>query len=90
VVASGSILVIYMGVSLAVMRLRYRDGQPGAEEFCIPGGITVPVLSCLVIGGFLLQMTPQEALGLVSLAATAVAIYAIRMLVRRAGRKPVL
>jgi len=86
VVASGSILVIYLGVSLAVIRLRYRDGQPGAEEFRIPGGVTVPVLSCLVIGWFLLQMTRQEALGVAVLAGSAIAIFGIRRAIRRRGR----
>ncbi len=53
VLASGSILVIYGGVSLAVLRLRHRDGEPSAGQFKLPFGAAVPVLSCLVVGWLL-------------------------------------
>jgi len=75
VVASGSILIIYLGVSLAVIRLRLRDGRPTAEGFSIPGGPVVPVLSCLVIGWLLLQLTTEEAIGLAVLIGVSVVLY---------------
>ncbi len=84
VVASGSILIIYLGVSLAVIRLRLRDGRPSAEGFSIPGGPVVPILSCLVIGWLLLQLTTDEAIGLAVLIGVSVVIYAIRTVVSRA------
>jgi amino acid transporter len=67
VVASGSILTVYAGVSLAVLRLRQRDGSGPAGAFRIPGGPLVPVLSCLVAVWLLVQMTRAEAAGLVAL-----------------------
>ena len=42
VVASGSILLVYLGVSLAVLRLRQRDGPPPGGAFTIPGGPPFP------------------------------------------------
>ena len=78
IVASGSILIVYLGVSLATIRLRARDGRPGPAEFSIPGGYVVPVLSCLVIGWLLLHLTADEAFGLTMLCGVSVALYAAR------------
>jgi amino acid transporter len=78
VVASGSILLVYLGVSLAVMRLRRRDGPPPPGMFRLPGGVVVPVLSCAVIAWFLWQLTADEATGLVVLLAVSIAIAAVR------------
>ena len=86
VVASGSILIIYLGVSLATLRLRYRDGAPAADEFSIPGGPVVPVLSCLIIAWLLLQLTASEAIGLGALCGVAVVLYAARSLVSKGAR----
>ncbi len=82
VVASGSILIIYLGVSLAVLRLRFRDGQPSNDQFTIPGGALVPVLSCLFIGWLLFQLKWEEAVGLVALIGVAVILYLIQWVVR--------
>ena len=83
VVASGSILIIYLGVSLATIRLRLRDGTPSPDEFSIPGGSVVPVLSCLIIGWLLLQLTLEEAVGLGLLCGASVGIYAVRSVISR-------
>jgi amino acid transporter len=74
VVASGSILTVYAGVSLAVLRLRRRDGLPPPGAFRIPGGPIVPVLGCLVALWLLAQMTRAEAAGLAGLIVAALAI----------------
>jgi len=78
VVASGSILLIYAGVSLAVIRLRYRDGKPAGGNFRLPWGPVIPILSCLVIAWLLLQLTTEEAIGLASLISVSVVFYVIR------------
>jgi amino acid transporter len=88
VVASGSILVIYLGVSLATIRMRSRDGVPRPGEFSIPGGPFVPVLSCLVIVWVLLQLTLEEAVGLAALIGASVLIYAARAIVGRRFSRP--
>ena len=84
VVASGSILIIYLGVSLAVIRVRLRDGRHSVAGFRIPGGPVVPILSCLVIGWLLLQLTREEVIGIAVLIGVSVVIYAIRTLVSKA------
>jgi amino acid transporter len=83
VVASGSILTVYAGVSLAVLRLRRRDGPGPSGAFRIPGGPVVPVLSCVVALWLLAQMTRAEA---ASLAALVVAALATAWLTRVSTR----
>jgi L-asparagine transporter-like permease len=79
VVASGSILVIYAGVSLAVIRLRYRDGEPSMGRFKLAGGPVIPILSCLVIVWLLWQLTAEEAIGLGALVGVSVVFYVTRV-----------
>jgi amino acid transporter len=79
VLASGSILVIDGGVSLAVLRLRHRDGEPSAGQFKLPFGSAVPVLSCLVVGWLLWQLTAGEAIGLAAMVGISALVYAIRI-----------
>jgi amino acid transporter len=78
VVATGAILLVYLGVALAVLKLRHRDGPPSAGQFTIPGGPVVPVLSAAVIIWLLLQMTVGEATGAGALLAVTVVIYLVR------------
>ncbi len=78
VVASGSILVVYIGVSLAVIWVSRRDGLPPAGAFRLAGGPVIPLASCGVLGWLLLQLTSAEATGLAALIATAVVLFALR------------
>lgn len=84
VLASGSILIIYGGVSLAVLRLRHRDGEPNPGQFKLPFGPVIPVLSCLVVGWLLWQLTVEEATALAALIGVSVLVYVIRIVSKRA------
>jgi len=83
VVASGSILTLYAGVCLAVLRLRQRDGLPGPGQFRLPFGPVIPVLACVVVGWLLLNLTTEEAAGLGILIGAATLFYGVRALMRR-------
>lgn len=83
VVASGSILLVYLGVSLSVIRLRRRDGPPPPGSFALPWGHLIPALSCAVVSWLLIQLTRAEAVGLATLAGVSVLLYAVRTQVRR-------
>ncbi|MFT5143780.1 MAG: APA family basic amino acid/polyamine antiporter [Rhodothermales bacterium] len=64
IVSSGSLLVLYFGCSLAVLKLRRMDKTPKPGVFVIPGGPTVPIASALVVAWLLSNMTGAEAIGL--------------------------
>jgi len=82
VVATGSLLLIDLGVSLAVLRLRQRDGLPGDGEFRLPFGPAIPILSCAIVVWLLLQVPADEAVTIAALIGTCIAIYAIRSVLR--------
>jgi APA family basic amino acid/polyamine antiporter len=88
VVASGSILMIYAGVCLSVLRLRQRDGNPKKGEFKVPGGPIIPILGFLLIMWLLLQLTLEEAIGLGALIGISIAYYAINSFLVRKQTTP--
>ncbi len=76
VIATGGILLQYLGVSLAVIKLRFtKKSKP--DEFKIPGGFTVPILSSGIIIFFLSKMTAAEAIGTLIVTALLTIVYFI-------------
>ena len=86
IVATGSLLLVDLGVILAVLRLRQRDGLPKDGEFRLPFGPVIPLLSCAIVGWLLLQVPLNEAITIVTLAGACAVIYAIRSVFRSAWK----
>jgi len=87
VVATGSLLLIDLGVSLAVLRLRQRDGLPRDGGFTLPFGPVIPFLSCAIIGWLLWQVPLDEAVTIAALVGSCAAVYVIRSVFRSRGRR---
>ena len=64
IVSSGSLLLLYLGCSLAVLKLRKLNPTPDKSAFILPFGPTIPVASSLVVLWLLSNMTGAEAIGL--------------------------
>ena len=64
VIATSSILILYFGVALSVIKLR-RIRKTEEKEFKIPGGWTVPILSMCIILYFLSNLSENEIIGTV-------------------------
>lgn len=75
VVSSGSVLLLYLGCSLAVLKLRQSNPAKGDGVFVIPGGPAVPLASSAIVIWLLTNMTAAEALGLGLLLAVSGAAY---------------
>ena len=88
VVATGSLLLVDIGVCLAVIRLRRRDGMPAADQFRLPFGPVIPLLAVAVIVWLLLQMPLEEAVSVGALVAICIVSYAIRAVIRGKGSAP--
>ena len=86
IVATGSLLLVDLGVILAVLRLRQRDGLPKDGEFRLPFGPVIPLLSCAIVGWLLLQVPLNEATTIVTLTGACAVIYAIRSVFRGAWK----
>ncbi len=64
IVSSASVLLIYLGVAVAVIKLRFTgEKHSRGDHFRIPGGIVVPVLTVLVITCFLSNLKQNEIIG---------------------------
>ena len=64
VLSSSSVLLIYLGVALAVIKLRIKQ-RPDPSSFRIPGGYTVPLLAIATILAFLYNLTQPEMVGMI-------------------------
>jgi amino acid transporter len=74
VIASASMLLVYFGVSLSVIKLR--KIKPSAPlEFKIPFGYTVPILSALIILYFLSNLSKTEIQGIFILIGVLTLVY---------------
>jgi len=78
VVSSGSVLLLYLGCSLAVLKLRKKGIQSEKKVFVVPFGPVIPLLSSGVVVWLLSNMTQQEAIGLGVLLAVASILFLIQ------------
>jgi len=85
VIATSSILLIYLGVVLSVIKLRYTQ-KSKPDEFKIPGGLTVPIISIFVIFYFLSSLTSKEMLGtIIFIGILTIIFFAIKFLKKKTG-----
>lgn len=64
ILSSSSVLLVYLGVAFAVMKLRSKTAE-ASNSFKIPGGFTIPILSILTILWLLSNLTRQEMEGII-------------------------
>lgn len=83
VLASSSILLVYLAVVLATIRLRYKEMEIDKPGFKIPGGLLVPVLALIAIGWFLLHVTKTEIIGFAIFFASLTAYFVINKQLRK-------
>ncbi len=78
VLASSSVLIIYLAVVLATIRLRYKKDIGEKGNFKIPGGLIIPGLALVTIGWFLSHITTAEIKGFAIFFAILTIIYFVR------------
>ena len=78
VLASSSILLVYLGVAAATIVLRYKKEFACAGSFTIPGGLIIPVLAMMTILVFLYFITIAEVKALAILFGVLVLFYYLR------------
>ena len=87
VLASMSLLLVYLGVCLAALRIRYtRPHVPGA--FRAPGGPTVALLASAVVIWVLAQSTRREVVAMAIFIGASLLYYLIRRRWFREARPP--
>lgn len=78
IISSASMLLVYMGVALSVIKLRRMNKTTPANSFKIPGGYLVPILSVVIIAWVLSNLTQNEFIGIGSFIAGLTVIYFIK------------
>lgn len=78
VLASSSVLIIYLAVVLATIRLRYKKDIAEKGSFKIPGGLIIPILATITIGWFLSHITKDEIKGFAVFFVLLTVIYFLR------------
>jgi L-asparagine transporter-like permease len=85
ILASAAILLVYVGVILATIKLRKMKVQ---DSFTIPGGITVPLLALVATGWFLSHLAKNEILAAMLYLIFFSVVYWISQILRKQKRKP--
>lgn len=83
IIASASILLIYLGVALATIKLRNKMPSKKGEGFRIPGGIFIPLLAAGVIIWLLTHLSKKEMLYELFFIVVFCVIYFIMKLTRK-------
>jgi amino acid transporter len=63
VISSASILLVYLGVTLSVIKLKRNEAKRTTNEFRIPGGYLIPILSLIIIVWLLSNLERKEVMG---------------------------
>lgn len=63
ILSSAATLLIYLGVVLAAIKLRFNKTGDIQKGFTIPGGITVPVIATIIMVWLLSNLSKQEIIG---------------------------
>ena len=64
ILSTSSVLLIYLGVALAVIKLRMKEKKSSHLTFRIPGGLLVPLLAIIIISWFLTNIDAKEIISL--------------------------
>jgi len=83
VVATGSLLLVDLGVIFAVLRLRQTHGMPKPGEFRLPFGYFIPILSSVFVVWLLFQMPLNEATTVGALVGACTLFYGARSIFRK-------
>ena len=86
ILASGALLLIYLGVVLALLKLRTKKEVNAEKSFKVPGGLLVPIIAITAILYVLSNLSQQE---LISIAVFILVICLIYILMKRFKPKPV-
>ncbi|MGC4036991.1 MAG: amino acid permease [Chitinophagaceae bacterium] len=76
ILSSATTLLIYLGVVLATIRMRYKQTTLGDQKtFKIPGGVIIPFLAIIIILWILSNLSRQEITGIIVFCAIVSALY---------------
>jgi APA family basic amino acid/polyamine antiporter len=75
VLASGALLIIYLGVVLAVIKFRFKKDNTAEKYFKVPGGLIIPGIAIAAIMYVLSNLSRQETVSIIIFIAVLCIIY---------------
>lgn len=87
ILSSSSVLLVYFGMILAVIRLRIKKHPRPAGSFKIPGGYLIPVLAGGVIIWFLANLSRKEMISIAIIIVALSAVYFLFIVRMRSNSK---
>lgn len=75
ILASASILIIYLAVILATIKMRSKKTQVPEKTFKIPGGLTVPLVGIVAIGWMFSSLEKWEILSVLIFVTAVSVVY---------------
>ncbi|MES1218694.1 MAG: APC family permease, partial [Bacteroidota bacterium] len=79
VLATSSMLLLFVGVALAVIKFRLKSNKEYPASFTLPGGLAIPLLTLLVIIWFLFQSKSKEVWSMGIFLAVLSVVYALKI-----------
>jgi len=81
--ASASILIVYLSVILATIKMRTKKQEASEKTFRIPGGLTVPIIGIAAIGWMFTSLGKWEILSVIIFIAVVCVIYFVMKKVKK-------
>jgi amino acid transporter len=88
ILSSAATLLIYLGVVLAAIKLRYKKTAAAENSFTIPGGIIVPVSATVIIAWLLSNLSKEELIGTGIFILALIVIYVLMILYKKSKTLP--
>ncbi|OPZ95666.1 MAG: putative amino acid permease YhdG [Bacteroidetes bacterium ADurb.Bin408] len=83
IISSSSMLIIYVGVVLSVIKFRFTSTRESYKGFRVPGHITIPLIALVTIIWFLSHLKKEEVIGISVFAGILVVVYLLRYFLKR-------
>ena len=83
ILSSASLLLIYLGVVLATVRMRYKKVQGIEKGFKVPGGLIVPLIAVVAILWLLSHLTSKEFAGTLGFIVFVTVVYFVTKFLKR-------
>lgn len=78
ILATITMLLTFLGVACAAIKFRLKPSPEYKASFLMPGGLTLPVITVLLLIWFLFQSKPNEIAGMAILLAILTVVYFIK------------
>jgi APA family basic amino acid/polyamine antiporter len=83
VLASGALLLVYLAVVLATIKLKLKKLQTADKGFVVPGGLIIPIIAVAAIIWLLAHLSKQEMISTLIFIAVVAVIYLVMNVVHK-------